>query len=402
MTDEGNPQASKLADEAARVRASGALGESGRLVELFDYLAARGPDREPASQAEIAHAVFGQQDAEGDDATVRVYIHRLRKRLDEYYEDPANAGSGIRLAIPPGSYALRLAALEKLVEPVAAMPRRPTGRAWLAGLAAILLVAAFALGWFSRNAAPQTAVNAIWQPFLESERPIMVVAGDYYIFGEYAPDFPEIDRLVRDFAINSPTDLARAQEADPLNYERSEDLGLNYLPFSSAYGLGQLMPILERGGHEVSIMPASAFTSDTFRTHNVVYVGLMSGMGLLEDVNFTGSNYAIGANYDELIDGESRRRYMSEEALSLASARYYKDYGYFASFREPGGALVAVVAGARDTGLRGLAPLVSEPELAQEVERLAESGEGFEALYEITGQQGADLSERLVAARKRP
>jgi hypothetical protein len=38
------------------------------------------------------------------------------------------------------------------------------------------------------------------------------------------------------------------------------------------------------------------------------------------------------------------------------------------------------------------------------MERLAGSppDRGFEALFEITGQQGANLSQRLVSARARP
>ena len=41
---------------------------------------------------------------------------------------------------------------------------------------------------------------------------------------------------------------------------------------------------------------------------------------------------------------------------NLASPVSYRDYGLVERFRAPGGALVAIVAGARDTGLRGLAP----------------------------------------------
>src|SRR5690606_29563647 len=63
-----------FAEEVARVRASGVLGQAGRLRELFDYLADRGPDAPSASQADIADAVFGQPDTEGDDATARVYV----------------------------------------------------------------------------------------------------------------------------------------------------------------------------------------------------------------------------------------------------------------------------------------------------------------------------------------
>src|SRR5690606_39978440 len=48
--------------EVERLRASGALGRTGRLRELFDFLANQGPAR-PVSQADIAHEVFGQLDA---------------------------------------------------------------------------------------------------------------------------------------------------------------------------------------------------------------------------------------------------------------------------------------------------------------------------------------------------
>ena len=97
----------------------------------------------------------------------------------------------------------------------------------------------------------------------------------------------------------------------------------------------------------------------------------------------------------------ARRRYTSEEARSLASPAFYRDYGYLARFRAPGGSLVAVVAGARETALRGLAPIVAGAELPGPLGSLAEGDEGLEALFQVTGQQGADLSDRLIVARAR-
>ncbi|HTN15638.1 MAG TPA: helix-turn-helix domain-containing protein [Sphingomonadaceae bacterium] len=396
-------EAAAFAAECARLKASGVLGEGGRLAELFDFLAGRGAASEPATQVEIAETVFGQAASESDDATVRVYIHRLRKRLEEFYAQGGEEGSRGRLTIPSGTYALRF-----VTPPVAEEDQSVLrdARKWLKwaipALLCLLVLSAFFLGRATERGAPE--VNAIWRPFLESDRPIVVVVGDYYIFGEIDPMNPEAGRLIRDFAINSKTDLARAQESDPEHYEMSEDMGLNYLPFSSAYGLSELMPILSQHRKPVTIIPASQVTSDTFQTSNVVYIGLISGMGLLEDVNFMNSGFAVGESYDELVDNKTRKSYISEEALSLASAKYYRDYGYFTEFHEPGGALVAVVAGARDTGLRGLAPIVAAGELSARLEKLVKQRGrgGVEAIYEITGQQGADLSEKLVAAQQRP
>jgi hypothetical protein len=124
-------------------------------------------------------------------------------------------------------------------------------------------------------------------------------------------------------------------------------------------------------------------------------------MHLLEDVNFMDSGFDIGESYDELYDKKSEKTFTSQEARNRASPVYYKDYGYVSRFHSPGGALVAIVAGARDTGLRGLAPIVAAPQLPSELSSLVRGGD-FEAVYEITGQQGADLSEKLLSARERP
>ena len=390
-----------FADEAARVRDSGLVGHSGRLRDLFDFLAARGPQGEPATQADIAETVFGQHQAEADDATARVYIHRLRKRLDQFY-----AGGGEdagRLVIPAGAYALRFERGEASEPAPAPVPSGLRLRRWLVpALAALALIAAYGAGAGFSGGASGPEVNAIWQPFIESDRPIMIVVGDYYIFGEIDPTHPEQGRLIRDFEINSPTDLARAQEANPARYGSSEDMGLNYLPVSSANALRALAPILARAKKPASVIAASQLSSDVFRTYNVIYVGLFSGMGLLQDVNFTDSNFAIGETFDELVDMQSGRRYMSGEALSLATPRYYKDYGYIARFRQPGGALVAVLAGERDTGLRGVAPLVVAARLPGQLLERATDGQGFEAVYQITGQHGADLGDKLMEVRTRP
>jgi hypothetical protein len=392
--------------EVARVRASGALGESGRLLELFDFLAARGAAALPASQAEIAERVFGQTETSVDDATVRVYIHRLRKRLEEYYADKADNGGGPRLAVPPGTYALRLRgdeaeAAEPEPGPVPTAPPRPR---WLLPALAVALVlalvGAFALGRvLGSGGAP--AANALWQPFLDSPRPTLIVVGDYYMYGEIDPVRPEEGRLIRDFRVNSPADLELMQDLEPDRYAIGEDVGLNYLPFSSAYGLRAIVPVLARGGRQVSVIPASQLEPDMLNYFDVVYVGLVSGMALLEDVNFMDSGFTVGESYDELFDKKSGRTFTSEEARNLPSPAYYSDYGYIARFRSPSGALVAVVAGARDTGLRGIAPIVAGETLPGELGKVAAAG-NFEALFQITGQQGADLSEKLLIARKRP
>lgn len=402
--DHGNATAFEA--EVARVRGSGTLGESGRLLELFDFLAGRGPDVGSASQAEIAETVFGQTETSVDDATVRVYIHRLRKRLDDFYASGREGPTGARLALPAGTYALRLMrgdgeadapGAPATTAPATRAIRRPRRLAVLFA-ALIALGAAFLLGReTSSGSAPP--VNVLWQPLLDSPRPKLVVVGDYYMFGEIDPLMPEYGRLIRDFRVNSAADLELMQDLEADRYGNAEDVGLNYLPFSVAYGLDEIVPVLARDGREVRVIAASALQPDMLNDYDIVYIGLISGLHLLEDVNFMSSGFQIGESYDQLHDKAANRTYTSEEARSLASPAYYTDYGYVARFRAPSGALVAVVAGMRDTGLRGIAPIAAQADLPNAMEDVAEGD--FEALFEITGQQGADLSEKLLLARSR-
>lgn len=401
MADAGQQRLEQVfAAETERLRTSAALGGSGRLRELFDYLAERGHSADSATQAEIGQHVFGQQDADADDATVRVYVHRLRKRLEEFYAGPEGTGSHGRLVIPAGTYALRLE------DSAAALPSSGRTRAgsWLYLVIAVAALAgAFLLGREVHDGADAVEVNAMWQPFVESDRPLVLAVGDYYMFGEIDPVRPEESRLIRDYSIDSPTDLARAQQVDPQRYGSAEDVGLTYLPLSTAYALQQLAPVLAQHEQPVTVLPASELTSDTLRRANVIYVGLVSGMRLLEEVTFAGSRFTVGESYDQLIDAARGTTYTSEEARRLASPSFYRDYGYITAFRQPGGALIGVIAGARETALRGMASIVADGELPDPLAAAADEADdtGFEALYQVTGQQGADLNSRLLTVRPR-
>lgn len=395
------------AAEVARLRNAGVAGQSGRLRDLFDYFAERGPDAHPPTQAEIAQAVFGQSESDADDATVRVYVHRLRKKLDDHYLAHRPAADQSVLEIPAGVYVLRPVAVAELeVLPIQVSnlhsatgeSRKGAMRYWpvLAGLA---LVAAFLAG-IAINRGLSASSNAIWQPLAESDRPVLIVLGDYYLFGEIDPVRPDEGRLIRDFRVDSAEDLLRMQEANPDRYGYAEDVGLNYLPFQSAYALQEVVPLLARQGKQVEVIAGSQLTSNMLNDYDVVYLGLLSGMGLLEDVTFSGSSLRIGDTYDEIIDRESGQRWISDEARRLASPAFYRDYAYVARYLAPGGAQVIAIASERVTGLRGIGPVVTAADLPETVSDAARNGY-FEALFLVTGQQGADLSDRIIMAKSR-
>ena len=136
----------------------------------------------------------GQPDTDGDDATARVYIHRLRKRLADFYaaEGADESDGGTRLILPAGTYALRLGARPR--PKTTGPPPRPVPgpcalRAWAAVRSRWPRTLHARARLVAGDAAPPA--NAFWQPFLDSDRPIVVVVGDYYMFGEIDEVRPE-------------------------------------------------------------------------------------------------------------------------------------------------------------------------------------------------------------------
>src|SRR5579863_6814965 len=104
-----DPSAAALSEEAERVQSSGVLGEA-RLRQLFDYLVESSLAGQSPKEIAIAIDVFGKG-ADFDvsqDALVRVYIHKLRKALDDFYASAGAAADGRSLRIPRGEYRLKL------------------------------------------------------------------------------------------------------------------------------------------------------------------------------------------------------------------------------------------------------------------------------------------------------
>jgi hypothetical protein len=231
--------------------------------------------------------------------------------------------------------------------------------------------------------------------------------GDYYIFGELdansATEPESVRRLVREFNINSRNDLDQWLKDRPDLDSRYMDLALRYLPVSTAFALHNVVPVLEpnkKNPGQVQLILASDLTPGMLRSSHIVYVGLLSGMGILSDITFTGSQFKIGDTYDELIDRKTNRVYVSQSSISINDNTRYRDYGYFATFSGPNGNRIVILAGTRDVAMTHTAEAVSRNESLTKLIGTAGVTQNFEALYAVDAIDRMNLDGKLLQAQR--
>jgi hypothetical protein len=411
---------------AHRIRATGALGRSQLIQKLFDFLIDCSATGRAPKETEVAIEVFGKDTGfdVAQDAMVRVYVHKLRRKLEEYYSG-AGHSDPFQLTIPKGAYRIVIherdaaPALDELAEAPALVsgvasgtppepavpPPSRASRRWivpvLAASVVINLLLAGGLFWHFHRAAPADPVRSspVWSRMLDSGRPLWVVLGDYYIFAETDKNM-EVQRLVREFSINSANDLDQYLKLHPEFADRYQDMQLNYLPTSAAFALKELLPLIAAASPRTRVVMASELTPEMLKSSDVIYIGYLSGMGMLSDLVFGGSRFQIGDSFDVLIDRTSGKQYISQAALPVPGEQTYHDIGYFATFAGPSGNQIMIVAGTRDVAVRRMAESITRPDSLQQLMARSGNQRSFEALYDVFAMNGTDLNGTLLLTGK--
>jgi hypothetical protein len=406
----GTADADMLQRQAEQIHASNALGRSKLTRRLFDFLVDCSLHGVTPREIDIAVDVFGRT-AEVDisqDASVRVYVHRLRRKLDDFYSGRGRSEPA-RLIIPKGEYRLDVHAMdsiaidsgEDLTVERAGRTRRWYIAAGIAGVALVNLLV-WTLLWPQGTKDPFEPVrtSALWAPLLKDQRPIIVAVGDYYIFGE-TDQTMNVRRLVREFSINSRSDLYEFLMNNPRQMDNYVDVGLRYLPIAVAYALDDILPVLngpKQNRSRIRVMLASEVTPDMMKADHIVYVGYLSGLDMLQNVVFAGSRYSIGDSYDEIIDNKTDKKYFSQINYFEQAGGTNRDYGYASTFLGPTGNRFIIIAGTRDVAVRQVAEEMTEATSLDDLANQTSGADAYEALYVVEAMKQLNMEARLIQA----
>lgn len=415
-----NAATSDMDRQLTLVLESEALGRSPTLERLLRYLASQSRVGHAPKEVEVAEAVFARGGDWQGDASVRVYLHRLRRKLEDFYAGPGSA-EPLRLSLPKGSYRLMLVPAETPVEPEAAddtddtavepetMAAPVTSRLSRASFAIVAAVIAFFAGLLVpiliERGEPVAVVQraGVWRPFIGNPRRLGVAVGDHYLLGETDAS-GTVARFVREFGVQTPAELDALRARAPERAARLKDMGLSYLPIGAADAMRSIIPIVASGGNrraDVFTIAASQVDVRVVSTSNLVYVGYLSSLSDFRWPVFGGSRFAVGGSYDEIVDRRTGKRYLSDSHSGVTGAPG-EDYALVSSIKGPTGNRILVIAGTSDPALMQAARFVSSPDTAHALDAVANTAGSFEALLSVDALENVGLRAKVLVAAPRP
>jgi hypothetical protein len=389
-----------------RIINSGVLGRSKTYGAILRYLVECSIRSDTPKEAAIAIDVLGRE-ADFDvskDSIVRVHIYHLRNKINLYYSRLGKQET-YRIEIPKGQYIINTLLNEDKSTGTSLTGKaldRPSYTPWLIGLVVVLLILNLLPFDDDDPVSADTALPLLgmqpWGAFFDDDLPILLVIGDYFIFGE-VDDTGNVTRMVREFDINSTEDLDRFRANNPKVGDHYYNLDLSYIPISIASAMTRIMPVLEPKVDRVRVKMMSELETADLAGSHILYLGYLSGVDTLLDLMFADSGLSIGNTYDELINLETNEYFIGSSGLSGADR--FQDYGMVSTFPAPNGNQFLLVAGMRDEGLVNIARVITTPDaLAELSDELAPDGaNSFEALYEVLGYDKTNFGGELVYTR---
>lgn len=391
------PDLDGLRLEAERVRQAGALGRSHKIAALFDLFVGAATEGRHLREFDVACEVF-DRDSRFDpvtDASVRVHVHRLRRKLEEFY---ATAESPVWLEIPRGEYRLALmkgrgadepGSLHEPIErevPSAEVILQPeqggagfrrAAKLWAGWAVAAALALAFAFLYESNATHPEErrlsslTKSPLWRDFARHGETKMVLIESF--------DTPGAERLPAEGA----TDAA--------------------LPIGVAPALRDLLPIVHHqvGARQYAMaVPMSRVRAEMIKRHSFIYVGYLLGLRQNLPSVFEGSAIDVDVQTGQIVVASTGTRYAPSSPDEKERATHI-EYAYIAALKGPGSNRIVVVTGTGNAALQEAAKLASDQASMERLTRAVGNAESFEALYEVRSTGDLGLGARLIQAGAR-
>ena len=394
------PGGDAVRDELDRLLASPFFNHSRRFPNFLRFVVEHtlAGDIEKIKERTLGIEIFGR-DADYDTATdpiVRVTAAEIRKRVAQYYQDPAHSHE-LRISLPSGSYvpqfhwpsASPMPALREhdagtvaALEPVAsAVPHRSFWTVLRWGAFGVLVLAALGVSLVWQRSRP-TAFDTFWQPVLSPSEPVLVCVADQL---EYSV-------------------IQLRDAANPSHQITLED-NLTAIVIDDLSAVVKAAGILQSKGKQYGLKGEGATNLDDLRRGPTVFVGAFDNAWTLRLTGPLRYHFANDATMtrlwieDGMAPGQSK--WVVNRSVQMATNNY-RDYAIVARFTDSNtGQVAVVIAGIGRGGTRVAGEFLTDnADLTQLMRAAKRSGDkkNMEAVLStqiIDGEPGSPKMEAV-------
>ena len=419
-----------------KIKANALFSKSPIYSKLLDYLFDCFKKQKIPTEYDIAQNVFGKG-KEFDpsvDSTVRVYISKLRKKLENYYENDAKHDK-IRLTIPKRHYKL------EFIHEAERKSQKKINTLLLVILPLLVLLTGAVIFLATENRLLKNKISAdtktyqhnfVWGDILTNGFPTILSFGQLYTFGEY-DSITDTYRIIRDYYINSDKDLKTYRNLFPVDRRYIKIPEWRIVPESALRNLSKLLPVFVKTNEPLRIKLSSQIQWNDVARSNIIYVGHFHNLNILKKVFPTDHFYSpsLNTNYAEFknileantqplkphlhsIITSSERVVLSEfrklfvtfadrdttyQTIYMPATKQARDYVVISKVPGPNGNVLLFIISFDQIGREKIINTLTSPERSEEFKttilKMTNLPRYFEMLVEVEGFEGTALKMNL-------
>ena len=351
---------------------------------LLSYLTEATLRGENPKEYTIGLEVFNRPADEASNSNIRVYIHKLRKKLGNYYEEEG-ANDPVFFSIPSGTYTIRFSTKKAKKE----------SKKFLWGLIAVLVLINFGtLFYFLNRKTPEQklAGHNFWNQLLTNKKPTVLVTGDYFFLSTEIPVHGIVN--FRNTHINNERQLREFVTEKGISLDDYRILDqTTYLPRDALFSMPEIIPVLKENRVDYKMLVSSDFTWEIFKKHNIVYIGSMKNLKALE-LLFDKLGLAFDRKNEQLIYGSGEHEKRFDIKFSVKSTT---DPTVVAKVPGPDGNVIHLFVSNHDIGCISALKYFSNAEKLKSFEKTTlHDAPYFMAIFKAEGIARTDISFDLL------
>ncbi|NOY77160.1 MAG: hypothetical protein GXO76_04755 [Calditrichaeota bacterium] len=365
--------------------------------KLLKFLVEMSIKNATPSEYDIAMDVFdkGPDFNPNEDAIVRVSIHNLRKKLEEYY---LHEGKHVktRIEIPKGSYEVVFKRIHTNTHRLLFNPN--------ALVFFLLIVLTVLLIWsqMTVHQLKKTTVEAstlahtpVWQDIFRSPLPRLLVLGDDFFFLRQEEN-KEI--IVRKHNINSQTDLDRLVHNFPSKGIKGKT-PYAFVPMASIKPLLFVLPLF-KSGQTIHLKCSSALETKDLLENDLIFFGTFRNLYMLHQIiknQVASYKVGLGKNSLTLNLGDS----LATFALNGNPEKEHSDYCFVSKVQGPHHNTLLLFISFFETGIIGATQYMTDPKSLHTLETKFKTRFGtfppyFKILFKTSGFSRTAFTTHIV------